>query len=197
VLDVLPGAVEVGTGKVAATLQLTRALAKRTPTAVIPIGVCGAYPAAHGPGARALAVGDLCWIIADTLADEGVEDETGFRDLAAMGLGDVGPFHADASLVEKVTRVVPDLPQVTGATVSTCSGTDARSLALARRTGAVVETMEGAAIARVCHAFGVPWIGLRCISNRCGDRAAAGWDLAGAVARLHEVVRMLAAGLAE
>jgi len=84
------------------------------------------------------------------------------------------------------------VPVVRGATVSNCSGSDPLALAIARRSGAAVETMEGAAVLQVCAHFGVPVVQLRCVSNRTGDRARGGWDLRGAVDRLHAAVRVLA-----
>ena len=182
-LDVAP----IGVGKVAATLGLSLLLADRKPEAVVAFGVCGAYPAEHGPGGRAVQVGDLCVVGSDVLADEGVQDEWGFRDLGAMGFGDRGPFAADAELVQALARQL-GVPIVKGATVSTCSANDAASKAIATRCDAQVETMEGAAIGLVCGHFGVPWVQLRCVSNRTGDRSLAGWDLQRAVTRLHEAV---------
>ena len=80
-------------------------------------------------------------------------------------------------------------------TVSTISGTDGLAQAYGDRVQPAVESMEGAAVARVCDAFAVPWVQLRSISNRVGDRARGGWDLSLAKARLHEAVRALLAGL--
>jgi futalosine hydrolase len=184
----------IGVGKSAATMNLTLAITRRQPSWVLGFGLCGAYPAGHGPGSDALEVGDLCVLARDVLADEGVKDPSGFRDLAAMGLGDCGPFEADPARTERVARALGGLPIVQGATVSTCSGTDALSSSVGQRTRAHVETMEGAAIGMVCRALGVPWTQLRCVSNRTGNRATSGWDLEGTLARLHAAMRRLPAG---
>lgn len=188
VVDRLGDALEIGTGKVAAAANLSMALVQQRPPAVIAFGVCGAYPREHGALPPTLDVGELCVVTRDVLADEGVRDESGFRGLEALGLGTQGPFVADPSLSAVVASRLGGLPLVEGATVSTCSGTDARSRELATRTGAQVETMEGAAIGHVCAHFGIPWTQLRCVSNRTGDRSAAGWDLEGALATLHRAV---------
>jgi futalosine hydrolase len=68
--------------------------------------------------------------------------------------------------------------------VSTCSGTDASSAELLRRTGARVETMEGAAVALACRLASIPLVQLRAVSNLTGDRDKAGWDLGLAVSRV-------------
>ena len=170
-----------GVGKTAMATALTRALCEQTPTLVAGYGVAGTYPGST------LHIGDVCLVADDQLADEGVAAEDGFHPLPALDLGEVGPFPADAAH----TRAYADalgVPVVRAATVSTCSATDDRAAAVAARTGAAIETMEGAAIALVCRTFSVPWIQIRAISNRTGHRARAGWDLDLALARLGDAL---------
>ena len=185
------GAVTLGVGKVAAAVALAGRIAAARPAVVLLFGVAGAYPLRHRPGA-ALAVGDLCLVGADRFADEGVIAPDGFRDLMQLGLGEVGPFAADRERTAMAARAL-GVPVVDGATVSTCSGTDAQSALLAARTGAAVETMEGAAAALVCARAGVPFVQLRAISNLTGDRTRGGWDLERAVAAVQRAVRALLA----
>ncbi len=167
-----------GVGKVAATHAIGRALCRGDVALVISIGVCGA----HRGGS--LGIGSVCVVEKDTLADEGVAHPGGFLDLAALGLAATPPLLADPARVRAAASVL-GAPIVAGATVSTCSGTDAlaaeRTL---RHPGAVIETMEGAAVAYVCAALGVPWIGIRTVSNFTGDRDRAQWDLPAALVAL-------------
>jgi futalosine hydrolase len=185
------GAVRLGVGKVALAVALAERIAEQRPPGVLLFGVAGAYPARHRPGAS-LAVGDLCLVGEDRFADEGVATPDGFRDLAQLGLGEVGPFAADRERTALAARAL-GAPVVIGATVSTCSGTDAQSAQIAARTGAAVETMEGAAAALVCARAGVPFVQLRAISNLTGDRARGGWDLERAIAVVQAAVRRLLA----
>lgn len=175
----------IGVGKAAAALHTTRVLLARRPAWVLLIGVCGAYA---GSG---LEVGGLCLVGEDALVDEGVAVDGGFLDVGAMGLADTGPFLADPVRTAEAARRLA-APIVRGATVSTCSGRDELALALAGRSGAQVETMEGAAVLLAGRELGVPVVSLRSVSNRCGERARGGWDLKGAVDRLHAGVRALA-----
>jgi futalosine hydrolase len=181
-----PRMLGLGVGKVAAALALARRVLAERPAAVVLFGVAGAYPA--GP-----AIGRACWVTRDWLADEGVETPAGFLSLEDLGLGVRGPFIADLALTDALdARLGPGLPRVAGATVSTCSGTDARAAACqAACPGVAVESMEGAAVGAVCTALGIPWAQLRVISNRTGDRQRAGWDLPEALARLHEAMARL------
>lgn len=180
-----PRTLALGVGKTAAATALTRRLATTTqPPAVVAFGVAGAY-------GDHLAVGQLCVVGSERFGDEGVATPNGFITLGGLGLGSDAPLSADRDWIERIVAALDGPPVCTGATVSTCSGTDASAAAVAARTGADVETMEGAAIAHVCAAFGIPWVGLRAISNRTGDRDRAGWDLATATAAVQDAVRRL------
>lgn len=190
----LPEALRLGVGKTEAAMSLSRRLASRSrPDVVIAFGVCGAYRPdtvqADTPTLRPL---DLCLVETDSLADEGVETPGDFLSLADLGLGSTGPFVADAAWNERAASALERPPIVRGATVSACSGSDSRATAIARRSSAAIETMEGAAIARVCTVFEVPWIQVRCVSNYCGDRERGEWRLEFAATRLADSVLRLA-----
>ena len=178
----------IGVGKAAAAMRATELLSSlhgQRPPWLLLVGVCGVYPGAG------LAVGDLCVVGEDRLADEGVGLAGGeFRGIAAMGLGDEGPFRGDAGRGRALAARL-GIREVAGATVSTCSACDERSRALAGRSGAAVETMEGAAVMLVCQHLGVPAVQLRAVSNRTGEREAAGWDLHGSLRALHAALRAL------
>lgn len=168
----------VGVGKVAAAIATTERLAELRPELVVIVGIAGAFD-------PTLAVGSLVIVAGDRFGDEGVDTPEGFVAIEALGMAGAPPLVADPGIS---TRLVAHLgaPAVAGVTVSTCSGTDARALAIAARSGAAIETMEGAAIAWACQRRGVPWVSVRAISNRTGDRPRAGWDLPRARARLIE-----------
>ncbi len=180
----------LGVGKVEATLSLTRILAgyadNRLPDAVVLFGICGAYPESHG-GRSDLAVGDLCVVASDRLADEGVQTPERFISLHELGFAPSGPFEADRVLTASFVRHL-GAKLVAGATVSACSGTDQASRVLARRYAVAVETMEGAAAARVCNDFGVPFTQLRCVSNPTGERDLGRWDVTGACERVQNAM---------
>lgn len=75
------------------------------------------------------------------------------------------------------------------ATVSTISGTNEIATQYAKRTGAIAEGMEGAAIAQVCSRLAVPFAELRIISNRCGNRDVNTLDIPTSFKRLAQVVQ--------
>jgi futalosine hydrolase len=177
----------VGVGKVASAHAVTlRLVTTPRPDLVVLFGVCGA----HADTAPSLDVGDVCVIGADGFGDEGVQTEDAFLSTTELGLtGDLS-FAMDPSYTAAAAKLL-DVPIVAGSTISTCSGNDRDAAARAARTGAAIETMEGAAVAHVCRALSIPLVQIRCVSNRTGDRDAAGWDLEGALAPLQAAVRRL------
>jgi futalosine hydrolase len=179
----------VGVGKAAAAHALTVALVQGGVGRVVSVGVCGVHRAAG------LAVGQSCVVGDERFVDEGVATPGGFLDLRALGLGPAGPLRADADAVRGAAAIL-GAPVLGGGTVSTCSGTDGLALErVSRHPDAQIETMEGAAIALCCARLGVPWVGVRTISNFTGDRERAGWDLPAALAELGRACgRLHAAG---
>lgn len=191
------GCLVTGVGKVPACLTLERYL-REQPLAsvqgVFMFGVAGVYPSADATFDSALAVGQAVWVTQDALIDEGVCVPDGFLDLDELGLRGQVPaaYQANPAWMQALRRTLA-LPECSGATVSTCAGTDALGLSRARRTGAAIESMEGAALAQVCWQREIPWVQLRVVSNRCAQRAHAGWDLPRALGALRQTLEQLLA----
>lgn len=194
---------ELGVGKVAAAASLYSMLLtleqRQAIRGVLLCGVAGAYPTRHRRAASPLLPGQVCVVGSDVLADEGVETPAGFVDFGKPGdhgmrMVDTGPFPANPRMAaDAAARLL--VPIVKGATVSTCSGTDDRSRALCERSGADIETMEGAAVAAVCRKREVPLLQVRAISNWTGDRDRGAWQLGAAVEALREAMRRLFASV--
>ena len=190
---------ELGVGKVAATAalySLLLTLEQRQPVrGVLLCGIAGAYPERHRRAPPPVSPGQVCIVGSDGLADEGVETPAGFIDFGkaaehGLRLVDTGPFPANPRMAADAAARL-GVPIVRGATVSTCSGTEARSRALLERTGADIETMEGAAVAAVCRKREVPLLHVRAISNWTGDRDRGAWNLGRAVDALREAMQRL------
>ncbi len=179
-----------GVGKSNAAGSTASALAVSRCAAVVNLGICGSLPGS----ARAM-VGAAVLASASVLVDEGIETPGGWQSMAECGFpagaeGDA--VFPDSGLVEILAPLASRIGPI--ATVSTCSGTDARAQETARRAGpnAVAEAMEGAAVGLAARRFGVPFAEMRVVSNRTGDRARQGWDLPVALAELGRIVGALA-----
>ena len=184
----------LGVGKTNAAMHLPAALrALPGARAVLLFGVAGAYPGRHRAAPGPVKNGALCVVGSDRFGDEGVDTPKGFQDLKALNLGDCGPFPANPRMAQQAAAAL-GVPIVRGVTVSTCSGTDASSQRMHRRSGADIETMEGAAVAYVCRQVELPLLHIRAISNWTGDRERGDWNLGAAVEVVQRAVRRLVQG---
>ncbi len=185
-----------GVGKSNAAGATASALAMRPYDAAINLGIAGALPGLDALPALSFPLSTGAAIIASTsvFADEGLCSPGGvFQSLAEMGFpmkdervispGAGSPaFAADAGLMARLAPLANLAAPV--ATVSTCSGTHALAIEVARRTGALAECMEGAAAALACSRRGVAFAELRVISNTTGDRPSQVWKVREALERL-------------
>ncbi len=188
------GVVPLGVGKTNVAMHLPAALrANPAARAVLLYGVAGAFPDRHRSTPAPVRNGALCVVGSDRFGDEGVETPTGFQDLKQLHLGDTGPFPANPRMAQQVAALL-GAPIVRGVTVSTCSGTEASSQRMQRRSGADIETMEGAAVAYVCRQLEVPLLQIRAISNWTGDRGRGEWNLGVAIELVQRAVRRLLRG---
>ena len=115
--------------------------------------------------------------------------ESAIRPLEDLGFGSSVPLSACEHRSRKIAERLGVHASV-GLTVSTCSGTDLRSVERGR-LGAAVESMEGAGVAHVCGVHHVPWVQLRCVSNYTGNRTASTWRLDEALAKLGQAAALV------
>lgn len=162
----------------------------RTFQAVMSAGVAGVLPDGG------LSVGELIVATSCVYAEEGMMWPEGFADIRSLGLV-LGDFEGNVVPVDEGLLAALRSRFRTGpiATVATCSGTDESAAEVQRRTGAIAEAMEGAAVVHAARRLKVPAIELRVISNTTGDRANQVWDLRGALAALGRGAREAAAVL--
>ena len=185
--------IETGVGKSQAAAATARVFDTARHAGVLSLGVGGALP---GSG---LEIGGAVLGTASLFADEGGITPDGFTPIERMGFP-AGRFGEGGAAVHAGWQgVIGRLTDSAGpiATVSTCSGTDERADEIARRTGAVAEAMEGAAVAAALAGLADPmpaFAEIRVISNTTGDRGRQRWDLPAALDRLEsltaEIVRI-------
>ncbi len=182
-----------GIGKANAAGATADAITGRSYACVVNLGVCGSLPRLSEPP---LPPGAVIVATESVFADEGVETPSGFEDVASMGFGPLTGAPGDGLRLpgsRALRDAIHPLAEVAApiATVSMCSGTDALAGAIADRSGAVAEAMEGAAIALVCARRQTPFIELRVVSNTTGDRARQQWNIRAALERLGGVAARL------
>jgi futalosine hydrolase len=182
------------------------------PLLVLQVGIAGALPSTD-PGAGAQP-GDLVLATEEIYADTGSSSPGGWLSAGDLGLpiAQVDGRELGSTFVfgeRLVEAAAATLAAATGeadgpgllagrrvvngpcVTVSRISGLQAEGEELARRWGAVAESMEGAAAAHICALYGVPFLEVRGISNMVVDRERASWKVEEAAAAAGEAALAL------
>ncbi len=183
-----------GIGPVEAALQLSVFLSQAhpLPTAVLNIGIAGAY---HRQG-QAAALLDICLAEYEELGDLGTCQTKRITPLQVPQCKIPDSFALDAPLLLRMQRRLDNagIAHMSGRfiTVGCVSGDRARGeLLLDRYPDALCENMEGAALARVCAYFALPFAEMRCISNLVDDPANQDWRLQEACTRCGRIAALL------
>lgn len=176
-----------GVGKVNAASATAVMIERYQPQLVINTGCAGAY---SGSG---LSIGNLVVASEEVLADDGVLVAEGWKDLRYMNMpsmtqGGLSCYnilplsrHASEKAMQLADYYGVFLMRGRSATVSTCSGTSHYGGELSQRWNALIENMEGAAVAQVCLRCGIDCLEIRGISNLVEERDLKKWNIPRAV----------------
>lgn len=169
-----------GVGPVETAVRLTRFLHMHHDviSAVVNFGVAGGYlPVSSEVRPEIL---DLFFAESEVFGDTGVCYPDRIEPLPADLSGKIS-FVMDRFLLQQALRICADrgIRVQTGnfVTVAGVSATLARGEILSGRFQAQCESMEGAAVARVCAEYSLPVLEMRCISNLVEDRDLSRWRL--------------------
>lgn len=168
-----------GVGPVEAACALASALARRPYDLVVNAGIAGVLN-------DAAKIGDGVVVAEDTME---LTQENGAPLALPDGVELIETAHSEPALVAELRA--RGFAALRGITVAQVTSTAPTAHRLARERGAQVESMEGFAVLRAAERAAVPAVEVRGISNRCGDRAASGWDFAAGVAGLRDVLEAL------
>jgi len=182
-----PPVLVTGVGKTNSTLVLTRYfLEQGLPDEVINTGIAGAYP---GSG---IIISHVAVATEEIYGDEGVQTADSFLTMEDIGfpllITDDAHFyhrfpvphgkHVQELLVKKTKLSVYDGHFLT---VSTCTATRELEMERTALFQPICESMEGAAVAHTCAAFGVKFTEIRGISNFVGSYEKEGWQIENAM----------------
>jgi futalosine hydrolase len=168
-----------GIGQLQTTYALQNKIRLERPDLVIQAGIGGATEKEQP--ADVFAIGS------DRMADLGVMEKTGFSDLFQMGLAEPDRFPFEQGKLKNPYRQLlnwTELPVLDGMTVNEIKAAD--SAGFQRNPSSIVESMEGAALHYVCLMEKIPFLQIRAISNRLGDRDKSHWKLKEAIQNLNE-----------
>ena len=160
-----------GIGMVNTSIQLTKELSKNKYNLVINMGVAGSF-------SQDYIIGDVVEVVEDNFAELGFENGNYF-----------GQFY-DLEIKYNVTAKT-NLQKVKGITVNTVHGNEQSITEIVKRLNPGVETMEGAAVFKVCSEFSVPCMQVRAISNNVEKRNKENWNMPLAIHNLNNQVEKI------
>jgi futalosine hydrolase len=156
-----------GFGPVAAAARTAHLLARLAPRRVLLVGLAGSYDPQVHPLGSALVFGRV------SLDGLGAGEGPTRLGPEAMGLVQFEGVGERLALAGQG----PDL-----LTVCAASAGEAQAAERAERFGAAAEDMEAFGVALACTLTNTPLTVVRGVSNRCGERDQAHWDIPGALA---------------
>lgn len=167
-----------GVGIPSTVFHLTRHIHHHHYDLVIQAGVAGSF-------GSELELGETVLVKKDCFADLGAYENGSFKSLVDMELSHELEWLANTNgLLDQLP-----LKKVRGVTVSTVTGDDTIIKAIAAKwNNPDIETMEGAALHYVCSHLHKPFLQLRTVSNRVGERDKGKWKLEEAIKNLNEAL---------
>ena len=181
-----------GLGKINAAAAAAAILSRYSVARLWMWGSAGAYDLVG------VEISDVALASEEILGDEGVATVSTWQPLDAIGIplidSKVKPFfnrmEVDPLELKRTIQLLSEWQRVPPVsrihvgpfvTVSAVSGSPARARLLFNRYRALCENMEGGAVAQVCLRYGVPFLEIRGLSNRAGDRNKKRWQLSKAL----------------
>lgn len=176
-----------GVGVPQSVYSITRAVQRYQPQLVIQAGIGGCFD-------KNLGLGAVVAISQELFGDIGVKEGKEWRSIFDMGFvkPDQKPFKKGVlKNPHKKLLGIAALKAVAGVTINEISTNKAR-INLLKAQGAVVESMEGAALHYVALMEKIPFLQIRSISNYTGERDKSKWNFKDAIGNLNrELVRII------
>lgn len=170
-----------GVGMVNTAYALTKYIYQYRPQIIIQAGIGGSLHPYYPPGAVVM-IGE------EIMADMGAQEEREFRDIFDLHLADENIFPFSKKMLVCPHHPIMEkikLPVVRGITVNEITTGSDKMQQLIEKYGAVIESMEGAALHFVCLQESIPFVQLRAVSNFVGEREKTKWQIQKAIAHLN------------
>lgn len=177
-LDVHPDAeiLITGVGMPSTIYQLMMACFKKKYSAIIQVGLGGTF-------GDELKLGEAVTVERDCFADIGIWENEKIISVFDMGLCDpeLPPFENGWLINRNLHQIETTAPQVKAVTVNLLTDNPVYIEQMKLKYGAKVESMEGAALHFICLQNEIPFLQIRGISNRIGERDKSKWKIEEAV----------------
>lgn len=162
-----------GVGLVSTTYAIMQEISWSAPDLIIQAGIAGAY-------APRLQNGTAVVVEKEIIADLGVHEKSGYQDIFQMGLEEQNTFpYQEGCLINPHKNLIKKtfLPSVSAVSVNEITTDEKRRSLFLNNYHADIETMEGAALHHVCILQQIPFVQIRGISNRVGERNKENWKI--------------------
>ena len=177
-----------GVGSVNTTYALMKHFQVKKPDIIIMAGIAGAID-------RSLNLGDVVAVKQEALADLGVQEKDGYKDVFDLKLLPANEFPFKQKKLVNPFNVLMErtrMPLVGSITVNQITTSKKTVELYQTKYKAKIENMEGAALHLVCMKENIPFVQIRSISNYVGERNKQKWKLKEAVQNLNnELIRLV------
>ncbi|MEO7293269.1 MAG: futalosine hydrolase [Ginsengibacter sp.] len=169
-----------GVGIPSTVYHLTKKLLHEKYDVVIQAGIAGTF-------SKKIKKGEVVVVEQDAFGDIGFEEKREFKTIFQLGFSDKNTFPFKNGTLVNASEIVTikHLKKVNGVTVNKISDRKKQARQLKEIFNADVESMEGAAFHFVCLQQNIPFLQLRSISNKVGERDKTKWNLIEAIANLN------------
>lgn len=153
---------------------------------VIQAGIAGSF-------SEELSLCETVLVEKEVFADLGVFEHGELKTLFDMGLANKNewPYQRGWLLNDHPSLTDYKLKKVTAASVNSLSDDSSLTALYKNKFNAVIETMEGAAFHYTCLQQKIPFLQLRSISNKVGDRDKNNWKMKEAIQHLNDELNEL------
>ena len=169
-----------GVGIPSTVYHLTKKMLQEKYDLVIQAGIAGTF-------SKKLKKGEVVVVEQDAFGDIGVEEKGEFKTLFQLDFDDKNKFPFKNGWLVNTSEIIntAHLKKVNGVTVNKISDRKKQAKQLKEIFNADVESMEGAAFHFVCLQQNIPFLQLKSISNKVGERDKSKWNMIEAIANLN------------
>lgn len=162
-----------GVGLVATTYAIMKEISWSAPDLIIQAGIAGSFTPLIPTGAAVVVEKEI-------VADLGVYEKSVYQDIFQMRLVEKNTLpYQEGCLVNPHTTLIEktSLLRVSAVSVNEITTDEKRRSLFLNSYHADIETMEGAALHHVCILQQIPFVQIRGISNRVGERNKENWKI--------------------
>jgi futalosine hydrolase len=177
-----------GVGSLNTGYAIMKHLQVKRPDLIIMAGIAGALD-------QSLDLGSVVAVKQESLADLGVQEKDGYKDVFDLKLLPANEFPFKQKKLQNPFTVLMErtkLPLVGSVTVNQITTAKKTAALYQSKYKAKIENMEGAALHLVAMKENIPFVQIRSISNYVGERNKQKWKLKEAVQNLNtELIRLV------